>query len=65
MSTAAPTGMVAITDKKVLRNLSTPRLVELALARGEGKLAANGTLVVRTGERTGRSPKDKYLEDTP
>jgi phosphoenolpyruvate carboxykinase (ATP) len=65
MSTATPTGMVAITDKKVLRNLSTPRLVELALARGEGRLAANGTLVVTTGERTGRSPKDKYLEDTP
>jgi len=57
--------MIGITDRRVHRNLSTPRLIELALARGEGKLAANGTLVVKTGERTGRSPKDKYLEDTP
>ena len=65
MSTTTASGMVGVSDPRVLRNLSTPRLIELALARGEGKLAANGTLVVRTGERTGRSPKDKYLEDTP
>lgn len=47
------------------RNLSTPQLIELALARGEGKLGDNGTLMVSTGDRTGRSPADKYLEDTP
>ena len=46
------------------RNLSTPRLIEMALARGEGVLAANGALNVDTGDRTGRSPKDKFLEDT-
>ena len=53
-----------IKSEKMLRNLSTPRLVEIALAAGEGRLADNGTLVVSTGERTGRSPTDKYLEDT-
>jgi phosphoenolpyruvate carboxykinase (ATP) len=37
----------------------------MALARSEGVLAANGGLVCRTGDRTGRSPRDKYLEDTP
>jgi phosphoenolpyruvate carboxykinase (ATP) len=47
------------------RNLSTPSLVEAAVRRGEGELAANGALCCSTGERTGRSPKDKYLEDTP
>ncbi|MBM4112658.1 MAG: phosphoenolpyruvate carboxykinase (ATP) [Phycisphaerae bacterium] len=47
------------------RNLSVAHLVEAALARGEGVLAANGALACDTGERTGRSPNDKYLEDTP
>ncbi len=51
--------------KNVIRNASAPVLVEEALARGEGHLASNGTLVVDTLERKGRSPKDKYLEDTP
>ncbi len=54
-----------LTSPNTRRNLSTPRLIEIALGRGEGQLAANGTLVVSTGERTGRSPTDKYLEDTP
>ncbi len=56
---------INLQDDRVRRNTSMPELIELALARGEGRLAANGTLVVGTGERTGRSPKDKYLEDTP
>jgi phosphoenolpyruvate carboxykinase (ATP) len=38
--------------------------VERALVAGEGKLASNGALMCLTGDRTGRSPKDKYLEDT-
>jgi phosphoenolpyruvate carboxykinase (ATP) len=49
---------------RVHKNLAPARLVEMALARGEGVLAANGALSCRTGDRTGRSPKDKYLEDT-
>ena len=32
------------------RNLSTPQLVETAIARGEGRLASNGALVAMTGE---------------
>ena len=45
----------------VHRNLSTPQLVEAAIARGEASLASNGALVALTGARTGRSPRDKFI----
>ena len=50
---------------KIHSNLSTARLVEMALSRKEGVLAANGALACDTGDRTGRSPNDKFVEDTP
>jgi phosphoenolpyruvate carboxykinase (ATP) len=42
-------------------NLQTPQLVEEALRAGEGLLAKNGPLVVRTGRHTGRSANDKFI----
>jgi phosphoenolpyruvate carboxykinase (ATP) len=55
-------GMRALTEgPHVHRNLSTPQLVETAIARGEASLAANGALVALTGSRTGRSPRDKFI----
>ncbi|MFN0132478.1 MAG: phosphoenolpyruvate carboxykinase (ATP) [Phycisphaerales bacterium] len=44
-------------------NLSSAELIERAIAAGEGKLASNGAIVCMTGDRTGRSPNDKFLED--
>ncbi len=41
--------------------LSTPSLIEQAVARHEGVLAHEGPLVVRTGQHTGRSAKDKFI----
>ncbi|WP_020471140.1 phosphoenolpyruvate carboxykinase (ATP) [Zavarzinella formosa] len=54
-----------ITAKTIHANLSPAILVEMALSRGEGKLAANGALVAYTGERTARSPKDKFTVREP
>ncbi len=42
-------------------NLGTAALVEHAIQRGEGALAADGPLVVTTGKHTGRSAKDKFF----
>ena len=41
-------------------NLITAPLVEHAIRRGEGVLAADGPLVVETGRCTGRSAQDKF-----
>ena len=45
----------------VHENLPSARLVEAAVRRREGMLAENGALVAKTGKRTGRSPKDKFI----
>ena len=42
-------------------NLVTARLTEAAVARSEGKLSADGPLVVETGAHTGRSAQDKFI----
>jgi phosphoenolpyruvate carboxykinase (ATP) len=46
-------------------NLSAAALYEQALRRGEGTLAAEGPLVCRTGQHTGRSPNDKFVVREP
>lgn len=47
------------------RNLAVAQLVEMSLQRGESTLASNGALIALTGERTGRSPADKFIVREP
>ncbi|MXO64216.1 phosphoenolpyruvate carboxykinase [Altericroceibacterium endophyticum] len=49
------------TDATILANLGTSALVENSIRNGEGQLAKDGPLVVKTGKHTGRSAKDKFI----
>jgi len=46
-------------------NLSTPALYEQAIRFREGIIGHLGSLVVRTGDHTGRSPNDKFIVREP
>ncbi len=62
MNTDQRLDTVGIVDPaSVFWNLSTAALYEEALARREGTVAAGGPIVCRTGQHTGRSPRDRFL----
>lgn len=42
-------------------DLSSQELIEKSLTLGEGVLSSNEALTVNTGNRTGRSPKDRFI----
>jgi phosphoenolpyruvate carboxykinase (ATP) len=46
-------------------NLTAPALVAHSLRKGEGRLSADGAIIVRTGIHTGRSVGDKFVVDEP
>lgn len=50
---------------RIFYNATTSQLYEQAIRRQEGILAHLGPLVVRTGQFTGRAPKDKFLVREP
>ena len=41
--------------------MTTSELYNLAQERNEGCIAANGAFATTTGDRTGRSPKDRFI----
>ncbi len=65
MKTLFPSDLGIAGAGKVLRNLSPASLVKKALENNEGRLSSTGALVVETGKYTGRSPKDKFIVDSP
>lgn len=60
-----PRALGLINPGRLFANLAPVRLVEEALARGEGQLSDRGALVALTGARTGRSPRDRYVVAEP
>src|SRR5512144_2789874 len=67
MASTSPSGaaMRPTLGRTLRANLSSAELYEDAIRRGEGLVAAEGPLVVRTGKHTGRSPEDKFIVDDP
>ncbi|MFC7290133.1 phosphoenolpyruvate carboxykinase [Hirschia litorea] len=51
---------LGVAPAKLHLNLKEAPLYEAAIRRGEGEVAKGGALVVKTGEHTGRSAKDKF-----
>src|SRR5512144_643064 len=67
MASTSPSGaaMRPTLGRTLRANLSSAELYEDAVRAGEGLIAAEGPLVVRTGKHTGRSPQDKFIVREP
>ncbi|MBV9785017.1 MAG: phosphoenolpyruvate carboxykinase [Acidisphaera sp.] len=52
-------------SRRLHANLTAPQLIAHAIRRNEGRLSADGALIVRTGVHTGRSVRDKFVVDEP
>jgi phosphoenolpyruvate carboxykinase (ATP) len=63
MSAPVLAGTGVASSHPVHANLSAPMLVQHALARGEGRLTADGAFLALTGQHTGRSVQDKFVVD--
>lgn len=63
MSSAVERISPLLAGQTVHAQLPVDELIRIALERGEAKATANGAIVAMTGDRTGRSPKDKFIVD--
>lgn len=54
-----------LTVRECIRNASPARLYEYAIRCEDAVIAASGALATRSGDKTGRSPKDKRIVDDP
>ncbi len=56
---------VVIGDAQVIRNAPAAQLYEHAIAHEGAAILSSGALATFSGEKTGRSPKDKRIIDSP
>src|SRR6202140_4931370 len=61
LSQISLSGTGVLPGPAVRANLTTPQLLQHAIRRNEGRLSADGALIVRTGVHTGRSVQDKFV----
>ena len=50
-----------INPSKIYRNLPVEKLIEIAVQKNEGIVTSTGSLSVKTGRYTGRSPDDRFI----
>lgn len=55
---------IKVDDKKFYTDLSNTELIEKAVSLGQGKLSSAGSLVVDTGDFTGRAAQDRYVVES-
>ena len=65
LSTPQSSADILSVARKVAYDLSVVELIEEAVSNKEGILSNKGAFCVTTGKHTGRSPKDKFIVDTP
>ncbi len=56
---------VGIQVSDVVRNATPARLYEYAIIDHDAVIASSGALATRSGDKTGRSPKDKRIVESP
>jgi phosphoenolpyruvate carboxykinase (ATP) len=54
-----------ITVANIVRNATPARLYEHAILEHDAVIASSGALATRSGDKTGRSPKDKRIVESP
>ncbi len=54
-----------IRTQNVIRNATTARLYEFAIQDEDAVIASSGALATRSGDKTGRSPRDKRIVEAP
>jgi len=56
---------LGISNKNFIVNASPKALINKAIKDNEGVIGLNGSLMVDTGEFSGRIPNDKFIVDNP